>query len=126
MSTYPLRILGESTASVPTSPDAGSRTSDSEPHQASPRPWRSTRYTSHSGPAVIPELSITFGTMGEQPNCLTECAIHGPIMMRCGQELLDGDGRIIAWTTTPWLGQLLCDLLTDFTTTNESKGHNHE
>lgn len=43
----------------------------------------------------------------------------------CGQELLDADGRIIAWTTMPWLGELICKMLTDFTT-NDWKGNDHE
>jgi len=63
--------------------------------------------------------------MTEQPPSSTACAIPGPFSIRSngnvGQELLDADGRIIAWTTIPWLGELICALLTDFTN-NESKG----
>ena len=75
--------------------------------------------TSRSGQAVIPEPSFTSGTPSERPTFSTACAIHGPFMVRSsgniGQELLDADGRIIAWTTMPWLGELICALLTDFT-----------
>ena len=39
-----------------------------------------------------------------------------------GQELLDADGCVVAWTTIPWLVELICSMLTDFTN-NESKGN---
>ena len=31
-----------------------------------------------------------------------------------GQEILDADGNIIAWTTDTVIAQLICKLLTDF------------
>jgi hypothetical protein len=47
----------------------------------------------------------------------TECAIHRPFSVRhsgnIGQEILDQDGKIIAWTTDPWIAQVICKLLTD-------------
>ena len=124
MSTYPSRILAESMASVPMSSDAGSSDSASERNPASLQSKRSTKDTFHSGPVAIPELSTTFGTPRKRLPSSTGCAIQGPFTIRsngsCGQELLDADGRIVAWTTVPWLGQFICDLLTEFTN-NESK-----
>lgn len=125
MIIYPSRKLAESMASVPMSSDAGSRDSASERNPDSLQSKRSTKDTFHKGPVAIPEHSSTFGTPKKRLPFLTGCAIQGPFTIRSngssGQELLDADGRIVAWTTVPWLGQLICDLLTDITT-NESKG----
>ena len=30
-----------------------------------------------------------------------------------GQELLDADGRVIGWTTDPWVAQVIARLLTE-------------
>lgn len=42
--------------------------------------------------------------------------ILGPFTIRSngsiGQEILDA-GRIIAWTTDPWVAQVICKLLTE-------------
>ena len=32
---------------------------------------------------------------------------------RCGQEILDQDGTVVAWTTDAWLAQVICKLLSD-------------
>ena len=41
----------------------------------------------------------------------------GPFSVRTtgniGQEILDPDGRIIAWTTDPWVAQVIAKLLGD-------------
>ena len=30
-----------------------------------------------------------------------------------GQEILDQDGTVVAWTTDAWLAQVICNLLSD-------------
>jgi hypothetical protein len=50
----------------------------------------------------------------------TECATHGLDFIgaysccqsgNVGQEILNADGRIIVWTTDPWVGQVIVKLL---------------
>jgi len=125
MNIYPSPKLAEYMASVPTSSDAGSRGSDSEKTTANLRPRHSATNTFHSGQVASQEPSTTSGTAEERPPFSTGCDIQGPFTIRSsgniGQEILDANGRIIAWTTSPWLGQVICELLTDFTN-KDSKG----
>jgi hypothetical protein len=72
---------------------------------------------SRSDPAGSQELISGFGTLtGRQPSS-TGCAIHEPFSIRrsgnIGQEILDQDGKIIAWTTDAWIAQVICKLLND-------------
>lgn len=43
--------------------------------------------------------------------------ILGPFTVRSegevGQTILDLEGKVIAWTTDPWVAQVVCRLLTD-------------
>lgn len=44
--------------------------------------------------------------------------ILGPFSVRqsgtVGQEILDSDGRVVAWTTDPWTAQVIAKLLTNY------------
>jgi hypothetical protein len=72
---------------------------------------------SPSVPADSPEHISGFGTLTKRPPCSTECAIHEPFSIRrsgnIGQEILDQNGKIIAWTTDAWIAQVICKLLKD-------------
>jgi hypothetical protein len=77
--------------------------------------------------ADSPEHISGLGTLTKRPPSSTECGIHGPFSIRrsgnSGQEILDRDGKIIAWTTNPWIAQVMCKLLND----NEGMiPHTHE
>jgi len=43
--------------------------------------------------------------------------VYGPFTVRgsggVGQEVVDADGRIVAWTTDAWLAQVICRLLSE-------------
>ena len=43
--------------------------------------------------------------------------IIGPFAIRSnggiGQEILDTNGKVIAWTTNEWVAQVICKLLTE-------------
>jgi hypothetical protein len=75
------------------------------------------RATSRSDPAGSPEHISGYGTPTKRPPFSTECAIHEPFSIRRSgtirQEILDPDGKIIAWTTDAWIAQVICKLLND-------------
>jgi hypothetical protein len=61
--------------------------------------------------AKLSSYSTTTVTTGWTPDPL------GPFTVRrsgnVGQEILDSNGRIIAWTTDPWVDQVIVKLLTE-------------
>lgn len=85
--------------------------------QANQPPKPSEMDSSLKGQADNPERTFTFGTQSEPQNCLTECSIQGPLMIQTnnslGQQILDADGNTIAWTTDPWVAQVIVKLLTE-------------
>jgi hypothetical protein len=93
------------TESLLTKLGGGSRASDLKPTLVRPQVEPSKMDTLLNAPA--PDLARSFmsGIEEGQPNCLTEWVIQGPIMIlnngSIGQELVDADGKIIAWTTDP-------------------------
>jgi hypothetical protein len=70
-----------------------------------------------SDPAGSLEPISGSGTPTKRPPSSTECAIHEPFSIKqsgtIGQEILDPDGKIIAWTTDAWIAQVICKLLND-------------
>ena len=54
-----------------------------------------------------------------RPPSSTGCATHepGPFVIRrsgnVGQEILDQDGKVIAWTTDEWVAQVIRKLLNE-------------
>lgn len=109
--------LAGSMASAVTSSANGSKDSACAPKMAGPAQTPSPKATSVSDRADIPERIFGHGTLKEQPPSSTECVIHGLLSVRqsgnIGQEILDQDGKIIAWTTDAWIAQAICKLLND-------------
>lgn len=117
MNTHPSRSLAEYMPSAATSSGGGSKDSACEPRMAGQAPKHSPRATSASGPAEIPEPFSGCGTQKKQPASSMGCATQGPFSIRqsgnIGQEILDQNGKIIAWTTDVWVAQVMCKLLTE-------------
>ena len=109
--------LAGSTASVATLSAGGSKDSACAPKTVGPARKLTPKATSPSDPAGIPEHISGYGTLPKRPPSSTECAIHEPFSIRrsgnIGQEILDQDGKIIAWTTDAWIAQVICKLLND-------------
>ena len=107
--------LDRFTACHPTKLENGSRDLTSEPSRDSHQCKPSTNGTFHNDLAHNREHSITFGTLKEQQPCSTQCNIHEPFSIWCnggiGQEIVNADGMTIAWTTDPWVAQVICKLL---------------
>jgi len=66
---------------------------------------------SPSGPADSPERISGFGTPRRRPPFSTGCATQGPFSIqelgKIGQEILDPDGKITAWTSDVWFAQVV-------------------
>src|SRR6516225_4793103 len=107
----------DSTGSAATSSAAGSKGSDCEPKAAGPARKPSPGAMSASVPADSPVPISGSGTPKGRPPSSTGCATHGPFSIRAtgniGQEILDQDGKIIAWTTDEWVAQVICKLLNE-------------
>lgn len=101
----------------PTLLENGSKDSASEPNRDSHQSEPSTNGTFRSDQAHSREHSFTFGTPEEQLPCSTQCSTHEPFSIWCnggiGQEIVNADGMTIAWTTDPWVAQVICKLLTE-------------
>jgi hypothetical protein len=84
---------------------------------ADPAPKHSTEDLSPSDPADIPEHISGYGTLTKQPPSSTGCATQEPFAIRqsgsIGQEILDQNDKIIAWTTNVWVAQVICKLLNE-------------
>jgi hypothetical protein len=84
---------------------------------ASPAPTPSTEDWSPGVPADNQDSIFGSGTLPKQPPSSTGCATHEPFAIRLsgsiGQEIVNQDGKIIAWTTDVWVAQVICKLLND-------------
>jgi hypothetical protein len=94
---------------------------------AGPAPTPSPKATSAGGRADSRERTSGFGAPGRRPPSSTGCDTHGqkreapgPFSVRAsgtiGQEVIDQDGMIIAWTTDEWVALVIRKLL------NENEG----
>ena len=106
------------TACRATLPDAGSRDSECEPQTASQAEKHLREDLSPDAHQLSPALSFTSGTGNGRLPCSTECVTPGPQFSirsngSIGQEICDGDGVTIAWTTDPWVAQVICKLLNE-------------
>jgi hypothetical protein len=61
------------------------------------------------GPGATAGGAVQQGAGGPQPFATFWVRHSGTV----GQEVLDQDGRIIAWTTDGWAAQVICKLLND-------------
>lgn len=117
MTSYLSPTSASCTASVPIKLESGSKDSGSGPNLDSPQHKRSMSVTSPNDLADIQKPFTTSGTQEGRLPSSTACATHGPFSIRSngsiGLELIDGDGRIIAWTTDPWVAQVICRLLNE-------------
>lgn len=111
------------TESRATTSDVGLEISDSERTTGSLRNELSTMASSPGEPALSPELISGCGTPKKPLTCSTDCAIHGPMLIlsngSIGQQIVDADGRTVAWTTDLVVAQVICGLMNDFTNNNE-------
>ena len=109
--------LAGSTALAATSSAGGSKDSACAPNTVGPARKLTPKATSPSDPAGSPEHISGYGTLPKRPPSSTACAIHEPFSIRqsgnIGQEILDQDGKIIAWTTDAWIAQVICKLLNE-------------
>ena len=115
MSISASRIWDGFTASAATqsangSSDLGFETKpDSQRQNQSPEDWWS------NDQAVNHAHISGCGTISEPRRSSTLCAIQGPFMRRSnggiGQEIIDADGSIVAWTTNERLAVLIVELL---------------
>ena len=98
----------------------GSRASASEPATDRHQPKPSTKSTSHSGQARSLGHSFTSGTKNGRRRCSMGCSIRGPFVIQTnggiGQTVTDADGNAVAWTTEPWVAQVICRVM------NENEG----
>lgn len=116
------------TASVVTRSDAGSRIWGYEPKMADQAEMPSTTEWSSKNRAHSQTPFSGAGTPRGHAMCLTKCVtkgrspmkqsdVLGPFTSRSsgnvGQEILDGDGVVVAWTTDGGMADLICRLLTD-------------
>lgn len=106
------------TESAATSSGVGSRDWDFGPKEETRQQGRSTRATSASDQATNPERTSTFGTETRPANNLTEWATPehpSDFSVRSssniGQEILDADGKVVAWTTDAVLAHRIVRLL---------------
>ena len=117
MTTSVSPSLVGSTASAATSSESGSKDSACAPKMAGPARKHMPKAMLPSVPAGSLEHISGYGTPTKRPNSSMECAIHEPFSIKqsgnIGQEILDHDGTIIAWTTDAWIAQVICKLLND-------------
>lgn len=108
-----LPSLGNSMESAAMLLAAGSKTWDCEPKMAGPAKKPLTKDSSVNEIADYQEPISGSGTPSKPEPFLKD----GPFSIRqsgnIGQEILDPDGKIIAWTTDGWIAQVICKLLTD-------------
>ena len=117
MNTCRSASLADSTPLAAMLSGAGSKDSACGQPMADPAPTHSPEDLSPSGPADNQAPIIGCGTrIGRQPSS-TGCATHEPFAIRLsgsiGQEIVNQDGKIIAWTTDVWVAQVICKLLND-------------
>jgi hypothetical protein len=100
--------------------DAGSRAWDCGPKVENRQRGRSTRAMSASDKATNPERTSTCGTGRRPANNLTEWATHEQTYQfsvresgNIGQEVLDADGKVVAWTTDVVLAHRIVRLLNE-------------
>jgi hypothetical protein len=117
MTSSPLPISASFTEPVPIKLGSGSRGSGSELSLDSRAEMPSSKGTSPSDQALRPTRTTTFGKRGRRPASSMACAIHAPISIRSngsiGQELLDADGQVIAWTTDLLVAQVIAEMMND-------------
>ena len=105
------------TESVPTKLANGSKTSDCEPNRDSHQTKPKMNDTLPSDQVPNREHSFTFGTVQKRQPYSMECSTHEPFSIwsngSIGQEIVNSDGMTIAWTTDPWVAQVICKLLTE-------------
>jgi hypothetical protein len=115
MNIYHSQSLDDSTASAAMLSAGGSKDSDCGQPKADPAPTHSPENLSPSGPADIQAPTTGFGTPRKRQPSSTGCATHEPFAIRqsgnVGQEILDQNEKIIAWTTSLWVAQVICRLL---------------
>ena len=106
------------TESAATSLDAGSRGWDCERMMEARQLERSMRATSASGPARSRERTFTSGTGTRPASNSTGWATHEQTYQfsvresgNVGQEVLDADGKVVAWTTDAVLAHQIARML---------------
>src|SRR5690606_8454866 len=99
---------------------SGSRPSACEHLEVSRADKHSPMASSASGPAANQEPTSTLGTPNEPQPSSMQWAIperDSPFSFRSsgnvGQELVDADGRVVAWTTDEWVAAVICRLLNE-------------
>lgn len=125
MNIFPSQNLERFTGCHPTSLANGSKNSDSEPNRGSHQTKPTMNDTLPSDLAHSPAHSFTSGMNQKPLPYSTACVIHEPFTVTSngsiGQMILDSDGKTVVWATNPWIAQVICKLLTDYTN-NENKG----
>ncbi len=93
----------------------GLRVLVSEPHLEDLQPKPLVKVSSNDVPAHNLGPTTMLGTPEEPLPFSMLCAIHGPFTIRTngcvGQEILDCDGRTIAWTTNVIVAQMIVELM---------------
>ena len=64
----------------------------------------------YGGPAGRPEPTFDLPWASDPKKVVTFSVCHSG---EVGQEILDQDGKIIAWTTDEWTAQVICKLLNE-------------
>lgn len=120
MTSCPSPNSASFTASRPIRSANGSKDSACEHQEVSLADRHLPMALSASGQAGASAPTITFGTPTGPPPSSTRWAtpeLDGPFMIRSsgniGQEILDADGRVVAWTTDEWIGRVICRLLNE-------------
>jgi hypothetical protein len=94
---------------------AGSKDSACGQPLASPALKPSPEDWSTGGPADDQAPTFGFGTVSGRQQSSTGCATLEPFVIRqsgnIGQEIVNQDGKTIAWTTDVWVAQVVCRLL---------------
>jgi hypothetical protein len=118
-----LRNSEKSMESPPTSLANGSRAFDSEQTMADQARMHSPEDLSASVQADTPALTSGFGMPAKRPPFWTgvdtqePTSVLGPYSIllsgNVGQEIVDPDGKVIAWTTDQWVAQVIVKLLTE-------------
>lgn len=110
--------LADSTEFPPIRSESGSKTSDCEHLEVSPADRLSLMASSANVQAANREPTTTSGTLNEPPPSLMQWAIperDSPFSIRSsgnvGQEIVDANGRVVAWTTGELVAAVICHLL---------------
>jgi hypothetical protein len=121
MNSCRLRKSANAMESPLTSLESGSKDLACEVKTAGPAQKHSAKAMSLSDQVEELGRTTTFGTPKGQQPFWTECAIQvppgvlGPYSIRqsgtIGQQILDPDGKIIAWTTNEWVAHVIVKLL---------------